>query len=251
MAKYDVEYRCGHKGTVQLVGKTSERERKLAWLATVDCPKCAAAKKLEAAQADETPVTIGYFIPAGNVIGKDFRFVAVASGGTYREKDNLKALGFSFGELGIDTGLFSYLSVKRREKAWHRIIPIKIEDFADNAALLKALGVVDGKLGAYSVEWKFSPVDLEMLRRGVEKAKADNAAAKEKAEKIGTSPLKEFADEHGSRWNGKLYGNEKYGWKIYVDNKEIKVPADVNNAYGAWLKNKAVVEVALGKTKHE
>ena len=32
MAKYDVTYACGHTETVNLYGKTSERERKIYWM---------------------------------------------------------------------------------------------------------------------------------------------------------------------------------------------------------------------------
>jgi hypothetical protein len=45
MAKYNVEYACGHEGEVQLYGKGSERERKLEWLATQDCPACEKAAR--------------------------------------------------------------------------------------------------------------------------------------------------------------------------------------------------------------
>lgn len=41
--KYDVTYRCGHTGRVDLVGKGSDRESRIAWLATCDCPDCQAA----------------------------------------------------------------------------------------------------------------------------------------------------------------------------------------------------------------
>lgn len=42
--KYEVKYACGHKGIVDIVGKNEDRERKLAWLATCDCPVCYKAK---------------------------------------------------------------------------------------------------------------------------------------------------------------------------------------------------------------
>ena len=32
--KYDVTYSCGHTGTVELYGKTSERESKIRWYET-------------------------------------------------------------------------------------------------------------------------------------------------------------------------------------------------------------------------
>lgn len=39
--KYDVAFSCGHTETVQLFGKTSERERKIAWYERAGiCSKC-------------------------------------------------------------------------------------------------------------------------------------------------------------------------------------------------------------------
>lgn len=39
--KYDVKFSCGHTHTVELFGKTSERERKIKWYEEVAvCPDC-------------------------------------------------------------------------------------------------------------------------------------------------------------------------------------------------------------------
>lgn len=37
---YTVEYACGHYGDVELFGKGKDRESRLEWLATQDCPDC-------------------------------------------------------------------------------------------------------------------------------------------------------------------------------------------------------------------
>lgn len=47
--KYSVTYACGHDGEVVLYGKTADRERKLGWYETCDCPECYKAKKNAAA----------------------------------------------------------------------------------------------------------------------------------------------------------------------------------------------------------
>lgn len=41
MSQYDILYACGHTGTVRLYGPETTRQRKIAWLRTVDCPRCA------------------------------------------------------------------------------------------------------------------------------------------------------------------------------------------------------------------
>ena len=41
MAKYDITYSCGHSATIQLYGKTEEREKKIKWLESEGfCPEC-------------------------------------------------------------------------------------------------------------------------------------------------------------------------------------------------------------------
>ena len=46
MGKYDVTYSCGHTGTVDLFGKNTERERKIAWMEREClCPDCYKAAK--------------------------------------------------------------------------------------------------------------------------------------------------------------------------------------------------------------
>lgn len=42
--KYDITYTCGHTATVELYGPTQERERKIAWLESIECPDCCNSK---------------------------------------------------------------------------------------------------------------------------------------------------------------------------------------------------------------
>lgn len=53
--KYEIEYACGHTGTVQLFGKTADRERKVKWLETQICPTCEHAE-IEKRRAEEAAV---------------------------------------------------------------------------------------------------------------------------------------------------------------------------------------------------
>lgn len=47
MGKYEVNYKCQHKTQIQLFGKYAERKSRIAYLESVDCPECAAAKHAE------------------------------------------------------------------------------------------------------------------------------------------------------------------------------------------------------------
>ena len=48
MAKYTITYKCGHTEEMQLFGKMNDRDRKIAWYATQDCPECKAAARAAA-----------------------------------------------------------------------------------------------------------------------------------------------------------------------------------------------------------
>ena len=45
MAKYNVNYKCGHSAWVDLFGKETERMSKIKWLETTLCPDCYEAQK--------------------------------------------------------------------------------------------------------------------------------------------------------------------------------------------------------------
>ncbi len=49
MAKVTITYACGHEGVVELFGRSADRERRAAWLASDICPDCAAQKRREKA----------------------------------------------------------------------------------------------------------------------------------------------------------------------------------------------------------
>lgn len=51
LMKYIVNHTCGHTTEIDLVGKTTERERRLAWLATQPCMDCKRAAEAAKAQA--------------------------------------------------------------------------------------------------------------------------------------------------------------------------------------------------------
>ncbi len=59
MAKYTITYKCGHTAEVQLYGKYEERERKIKWYATINCPDCEAKEQREIAEKAGLPTLTG------------------------------------------------------------------------------------------------------------------------------------------------------------------------------------------------
>lgn len=52
MAKYTITYKCGHTADIQIFGKYEDREKKVAYYATIDCPECRAREAAAKAKAD-------------------------------------------------------------------------------------------------------------------------------------------------------------------------------------------------------
>lgn len=53
MAKYNVTYKCGCTETISLVGKIADRERKIEWYKTVECPHCRALAAQSEAKSND------------------------------------------------------------------------------------------------------------------------------------------------------------------------------------------------------
>lgn len=51
MAKYTITYKCGHTAEVQLYGTYAERESKINYYKTIDCPECRANAAAQEAKA--------------------------------------------------------------------------------------------------------------------------------------------------------------------------------------------------------
>lgn len=52
MAKYNVNYTCGHEGTVELFGKTTDRMKKIEWMEENLCPECYAREQAQLQNKD-------------------------------------------------------------------------------------------------------------------------------------------------------------------------------------------------------
>ena len=59
MAKYTVTYKCGCTEDIQLYGKYADRERKIAYYNTIECPHCRAAQAQAEAEKSGMPALKG------------------------------------------------------------------------------------------------------------------------------------------------------------------------------------------------
>jgi len=244
MAQYTINYACGHTGTVNLHGKTRDCASKAEWLAGQNCPECWKTEKFEQIKADETPVSINISLNTANLSDNNKIIInAVATGGTYRRKEELKALGFVFGDVPM-SGLFGIFD--KPKKAWYKIIEIATLD--DLATALK--------FGDFEVINDITDIDLAAMADKIKAVDAANKIKAEKKERIGQSPLRAWiAEKYGNPyWNGKVYGESgvKYGRpaRVYLDNIELEIPSDVYAAQVEWRKHRDEINAeTVGGTK--
>lgn len=59
MAKYTITYACGHTAEMQLYGKESDRQKRIAWYATIDCPDCETNEAARQAAENGYPILTG------------------------------------------------------------------------------------------------------------------------------------------------------------------------------------------------
>lgn len=108
--KYEITYSCGHEGVKDLIGKQSERDRKIRYYETQClCPECARKKR------DEENKALGVVLHL--TCDHDTEIIEIiAYGDTYAHKEELKKLGFRFGEISC-----TFLNTSRygaRQKCW-------------------------------------------------------------------------------------------------------------------------------------
>ena len=89
MAKYNVDYKCGHEGVIELFGKHTSREWKLEKEKERICRDCYKSKIAE----KNSKIPLIFKISHSS----EFITVITATGSSYEVKENLKALGFRWG----------------------------------------------------------------------------------------------------------------------------------------------------------
>jgi hypothetical protein len=245
MAKYSVVHACGHKRNVTLYGDEKDREQKLARMAFKDCPKCVKEKRLAAIMSDDEPLTITIKSSTTPLLAYKMFLTAHATGGTYKERKSLTALGFQYAVPSLSSGLLNYLAVKHPIKTWHKTIDIETADLENKETLNKACGVVDNKMGGFNVVYDISESEFEDLRKSCRIKELD----RRRIEKIGKSPLCEWVENvsPSGKWNGKIYGNKLYGFKVYINGAETVAPKEIVERENAWQKRREQIDDEFNK----
>jgi hypothetical protein len=245
MAKYEVTHTCGHTRTVQLFGKMIEREHKIEWMESQECPQCWGAKKCE--EEAKKPITATIQTNGldtdtkGNVLAE-----IILTGGTINKKEEIKAMGYHWGE--VRGGVMDMLSTSVLQKAWIKVIPLK-QIMSDKTNSLPEEGIkIKNELQQLEAKIinKISPLDAKFVKNKlIAKEKTDQAIAElSKPER----PYCVYKEMKGT-WNGKVYGNEKYGYKIYIDGKEYSRTLEEAKEIKTYISAKEKYNVEIDKIK--
>ena len=243
MAKYSYQYACGHgKATVNLFGKESDRQRKLAWYAeTHVCPDCFKKQSEAADKAAEKVAVLTYRIGAVPY------FSIVLHGQTLENKEKIKSLGFVW-EFDDEEGLRGMLATKNPPKKWQKTFSATSE-----AELLAKVESICAEIATLGYKLKDTPsnvIDMGMLQhqwKQIAEKEAEKAAAKPEyngcfdfiAERHGAD-YSSYDREGSKPWNGKIYGR-KGAYNYYIDDKRYNMTdeqaaaiKEYQNAMQAW-----------------
>ena len=249
MAQYTYAYLCGHgRGTVRLYGKESERQRKLAWYAdTFVCPDC--FKKQKAEEDAAAPKTASLHLA---IYGDVYQSIQV-HGQLAANKEALKQLGYKWGD-EIDGGLLAlFKSPKLALQKWTEVRSIEdiqatAKKWADELTDLGyTITSVPSIFDQQAAKLHFENVakkaeeelrqaeEVELQKVAAEKAEAEKQARIDRLDPK-PKPPEWYAKLQASKqyWNGKFYGDDKRGWRIYLDGTEVKVAVEDKEHYENW-----------------
>lgn len=201
MAAYTINYACGHTEEKQLFGPHKDRESMIEWMEGRDCPQCWAAKKREADSAK--PITCSITLP---MVGRkeDAAVQLCLLGGTVAKKDQIKALGYIWGEPA--GGMLSFLGMNRPEWCWHKLVCL--EALAEELKMLQGI--------AEELKEGYGPLDMAMAQQ----RHADFLSRQARIAAI-VKPQRPDCYPTG-RWNGKIYsGVGGAAGRIYLNDEQV------------------------------
>lgn len=215
MAKYDIRMSCGHEDTVELFGKTADRNRKIAWYEREGlCKACYQKQRREQEQQEGlvfNAAFTGYVKPDTGTV----QLYAWFSGDTIPHRDEIKALGGYRWDVNVITSGFKPVH------NWIKVITLdELGSEVKRAASIGATSAVPTnlrKLPNYRMaqealrEWRETNTEVSKIQRP-------------------TVP----AILSGHKWNEKIYG--KAGNRsIYLDGDKVLITDEQAEAVRSYL----------------
>ena len=213
MAKYNITYSCGHEGTVQLFGKSEERERKIKYYEEFGlCTECYKKQKQE--ENAELGLLIG-----GSVVDTlsdkgEIQIRLFFAGDTLPHKEEIKALGYRW--TAVDASQMAYMH--KPDMGWVKVVPYEhLEEEKEKAFAIgaKEAEISDRELANQKERYQEMLSEQKLFRK---RNKKKLEAQKQLADLLPEKP-ECIRDGH---WNEKVYG--KAGrYSIYLDGNKVNI----------------------------
>lgn len=219
MAKYTVLMSCGHEDTVELFGKNSERERKIAYFeANGLCKECYKKKMQDQIEAEGFHFNASVLPLIDENDGEILLFVWF-SGNTKPYREEIKGLGgYRWTEKQIDDNF----SFRKPSMCWNKTIKLKdLQDEITKAVSIGADSVVSDR-GLFAMINYQIAVDKQNEWK---KIKSQVSAIEKPSAPV---VLK------GHKWNQKIYGRAG-NYSIYPDGEKVSITDEEAEEIKAYL----------------
>ena len=223
--KYTVKMSCGHEEVIDLVGKDSDRERKIKGYETNGlCRECR-KKKMEEKEKN-MPLSFNVMVlPYVNNYNGNILLDAWFDGDAEPYKDTLKSLGYTCGRKASAAADFS----GRPSVCYNK--RINLDELSQEIKKAKAIGA---KILTSETEMYTTPY----YKRALTNKKAwDERQSKisHKIEQLEKPIVPESVRER--KWNQKVYGRQGH-YSIYPDGEKVEISDEEATALEEYLKKK-------------
>lgn len=208
MAKYTVLMSCGHDDTVELVGKTADRERKIEYFKSSGlCKECYRKKMKEKAEVEGFIFNVAVLPYIDNDDGSILLYVWF-SGNTKPYKDDIKSLGgYRWSERESANDFFS---TNKPPMCWNKVI--KLDDLSDE--ITKATSIGADNMVSHSELFAMVHYQIALEKQKEWKEKRDMITAIKKP----NVPIV----LKGHKWNQKIYGKSG-NYSVYPDGEKVLI----------------------------
>lgn len=220
MAKYEVLMSCGHEDTVELIGKNTDRERKLQYYKKSGLCKECYRKKMQELREKEPFSLRACVLP---VINEDTGEVLVNiwfTGDTMSHKEEIKSLGgYRWGER---QAALDKMSTATPPMCWNKTVcASKLKEEIEKAT---SIGCEQVDLEKNLWESAHYQIALNMQKEWKEK--------REKIDSIKKPDIPEIVKNY--KWNKKIYGKAG-NYSIYPDGQRVFISDEQANELREYL----------------
>jgi len=233
MAKYTILMSCGHEDTIDLTGKTSDRDKKIAYFKAYGlCRECY-KHKMEADNKLKGLIFNASVLPYIDENDGEILLFVWFSGDTITYKDAIKSLGYRWGakEAGND-----WLMAKRT-MCWHKTIGLnQLAKEIKKATAIGAKRVISDKELFTMLNYQIA---TEKQRQWKEKHKQIELIEKPIVPQILA----------GHKWNQKIYGKAG-NYTVYPDGAKVAISDEQAEEIKLYIAKKEEYQKKVEKIKN-